>query len=990
MKFKKRRPAGKAGSVGRVAAAGLLGMALIAGPGLPARAEPAPPSNPAVAPGTFAEANIAADRTADNFFYRIPALTYLGNDVVLAAWDGRPGSSADAPNPNSIVQRRSIDGGATWGPLTVIAAGHVADASGPKYGFSDPSYIYDAEAGKVFALFVYSKDAGFSASTYGNDDADRNVISSAVVESTDEGRTWSQPRFITSVTKPGSSKTNPQPGDVRTNFAASGEGIQLKYGAHKGRLIQQYSGYVRQANGSELFQAYSVYSDDHGATWHKGAPIGDRMDENKTVELSDGRVLLNSRDSANGGYRKVAVSTDGGASYGPVTQDTELPDPANNGSISRIYPAAPEGSAEARKLIFTNSNSKTARENVSARVSCDDGATWPGVRTIRPGFSAYSTITRLADGKFGVLYEANYTDNMQFASFDDAWLNYVCAPVNVPAQTIAPGVAQQVPVTVTNQEAHVLSGARASIYTPTGWSAATVDVPDLAPGSSATVNIQLTPPAGASGPTSLNAAFTTADGKVSQYTFVANSPVAPQVGLTVAGSAPARDVAANPYKEGEVLSYTFAVKSTSNVTSNAVPVSGTFETGFLPPSAPNCRYNNLAAGASYNCTTPKHTLTPEDIARGYLVPVAEFTVTASGNTALTKAMSFKGAAEPLRDGLLAGSITGARNDAGRDLAAQPYAAGEQVPYTFTVSNTGPLAADFVPTAGNFSPLVPPGSGNCRWLNLAAAGSYACSTPRHAVTREEAEEGFFRADSTWTVAASGQSSREYRVDGGEVDLAVRTPKLDGTVSAEWTDADGDRYASAGDSVTYTYGVGNAGNVALTGVTAPDAGISVDRLGIGETATATRVHILTPADIAAGQLPASPFAASASNGSRNVRVDVQAEAVALRLQPAKPAAVPALTVQDFDGQVPPVDLGTNEKYRNGEKVTLRGLPYGQWYYVYLNKHGFRLGWIFPTTADTVEFLLPSTVQNGRDDVVVLDSEGKQVSFDRLQVTPKGSIG
>ena len=99
---------------------------------------------------------------------------------------------------------------------------------------------------------------------------------------------------------------------------------------------------------------------------------------------------------------------------------------------------------------------------------------------------------------------------------------------------------------------------------------------------------------------------------------------------------------------------------------------------------------------------------------------------------------------------------------------------------------------------------------------------------------------------------------------------------------------------------------------------------------------------------------------------------------------------MTVQDFDGQVPPVDLGTNEKYRNGEKVTLRGLPYGQWYYVYLNKHGFRLGWIFPTTADTVEFLLPSTVQNGRDDVVVLDSEGEQVSFDRLQVTPKGSIG
>ncbi|MFJ4287477.1 exo-alpha-sialidase [Paenarthrobacter nicotinovorans] len=971
----------------RLVVAGALGVGLLAGLGLPATAAPLPPADPSAAPGSFTEANIAADRTAANFFYRIPALTYLGNNVVLAAWDGRPGSAADAPNPNSIVQRRSTDGGQTWGPVQVIAAGHVGDASGPKYGYSDPSYIYDAEANKVFAFFVYSKDQGFGGSQFGNDDADRTVISSAVIESSDGGLTWSQPRLITNVTKPGTSKSSPLAGDVRSNFASSGEGIQLKYGPYKGRLIQQYAGDVRQADGTNKIQAYSVYSDDHGVTWKKGANVGDRMDENKTVELSDGRVLLNSRDNANQGYRKVAVSTDGGATYGPVTQDTELPDPANNGSIARMFPNAAQGSADAKKLIFTNANSKTGRENVSARVSCDDGATWPGVRTIRSGFSAYSTVTRLEDGKFGVLYEGNYTDNMPFAKFDDAWLNYACAPLSVPAVTTAPGATQQVAVTVTNQETTTLSGANATIYTPTGWSATTVPVPSLAPGASVTVNVALTAPANASGPQNLNAAFTTTDGRVSQYTFTATVPVAPQVGLTITGTAPTRDVLANPYQVGEQLSYSLNVKSTSNVTANSVPLSGTFDSGFLPPSAPNCRYNNLAAGASYNCTTAKDVITAADLERGYFVPEASFSITSSTTPSLTKTVPFTGAAVALRDGLVTADISGARADVGRDLATQPYAAGDLVPYTFTVKNTGPLTEKVVPTAGNFSPFLPEGPGNCRYLSLAAGQGYQCTTPRHTVTTQEAAQGFFVPDTTWEVSGPGQSTKTYQLNGGEVDLKVRDAALSAAVSAEWKDADGDRFASVGDPVTYTYTVGNAGNVDVNGVEAPAAGISLASLAAGEIVTTTREHVLTAGDVAAGSLAAVAFEASANNGSKEVAATAEADALELKVQPARPSGEPQLTVQDFDGQTAPFDLGTADKYRNGQKVALEGLEYGQWYYVYLNKNSYRLGWIFPTTDNTVEFILPSDVKNGRDDVVVLDKDGKQVSFDRLQVTPKG---
>jgi sialidase-1 len=221
----------------------------------------------------------------------------------------------------------------------------------------------------------------------------------------------------------------------------------------------------------------------------------------------------------------------------------------------------------------------------------------------------------------------------------------------------------------------------------------------------------------------------------------------------------------------------------------------------------------------------------------------------------------------------------------------------------------------------------------------------------------------------------------------VDLKVREAKLEGTVAAEWSDADGDRFVSAGDTVTYTYTVGNAGNVSLTGLSAPDASISEPNLGVGGTVTATRGHVLTAADIAAGRLDAVSFDATAANGAKQVTATVTGGAVVLDLQPAQPETVPVLAVQDLDGQAAPFGLGTQDKYRNGQKVTLKGLDYGQWYYVHLNKNSYRIGWIFPTTDNTVEFILPSDVQNGRDDVVVLDKDGQQVSFDRLQVTPTG---
>ncbi|OBT48727.1 hypothetical protein VE00_00846 [Pseudogymnoascus sp. WSF 3629] len=371
-------------------------------------------------------------------YYRIVALANLGNGVVLAAYDGRPDGS-DSPAPNSILQRRSTDGGATWGAPTYIAKGQPGSTGVQKYGFSDPSYVVDQNTGKVFNFHVFSKNTGFLASMIGNDDANLNVISSEVSVSTDGGVSWStdptnQPSLppaasslITKAVKPVGQTVNgvANVGGVVGQFAASGEGIQLRYGAHAGRLIQQFVGRVVQPSGNVIVQAYSVYSDDGGSTWHMGSPVGVGMDENKVVELSNGNVMLNSRPSDGSGYRKVAISTDGGITYSVPKNETQLPDPTNNGAIARMYPDAAEGSANAKILLFTNANSKTSRINGTARYSCDDGTTWSAGRVFQAGAMSYSTITALGNDTFGIFYEGQ-SNTLTFAKVDKAWLGVSC------------------------------------------------------------------------------------------------------------------------------------------------------------------------------------------------------------------------------------------------------------------------------------------------------------------------------------------------------------------------------------------------------------------------------------------------------------------------------------------------------------------------------------------------------------------------------------
>jgi sialidase-1 len=106
----------------------------------------------------------------------------------------------------------------------------------------------------------------------------------------------------------------------------------------------------------------------------------------------------------------------------------------------------------------------------------------------------------------------------------------------------------------------------------------------------------------------------------------------------------------------------------------------------------------------------KHIITAEDMTQGYFLPEAVFSVTASATPTLNKTMAFADSAVALRDGLLSADIKGSRNDSGRDLATQPYVAGEAFPYKFDVTNTSLLTEKVVPRPVTSAPSSPTGQG----------------------------------------------------------------------------------------------------------------------------------------------------------------------------------------------------------------------------------------------------------------------------------------
>jgi sialidase-1 len=138
------------------------------------------------------------------------------------------------------------------------------------------------------------------------------------------------------------------------------------------------------------------------------------MNECSLAELSDGRLMLNMRNSdEKEKTRKGSISTDGGMTWGNVYSDKLLIEPICEGNLFR-YSFPEEGRS---RLLFSNPADENRRRNMTLRLSYDEGSSWAKSMVLYSGPSAYSDLTRLSDGNIACFYETGYLNPNQGITF---------------------------------------------------------------------------------------------------------------------------------------------------------------------------------------------------------------------------------------------------------------------------------------------------------------------------------------------------------------------------------------------------------------------------------------------------------------------------------------------------------------------------------------------------------------------------------------------
>ncbi len=329
--------------------------------------------------------------------YRLPGIVVSKAGTVIVYGEARNLSvnqdGYGSPSNHDLCEmdlylRRSTDGGESFGDKIYIARGADYYARGLGETINNPCMIVGND-GRLHLLFGCNVASAGLWYTYSDDDA----------------LTWSEPVNI-----------------VQNGMDTSVAWSQLICGPGHGICLDD--GTLMVSAGLNFKAARTLYSKDNGKTWKFSDQASINKDETCIVELSNGAIMLNSRqyslpyDEANPprspeeAYRALSISQDGKTEWSTTKFHKTLIDPGCQGSMCSVDL---EGLPYA--ILFVNNASKTDRNHITVRCSFNDGETWEKSILIDERCGGYSDIAVDQNGKVYVIYEEALGQRVHLATF---------------------------------------------------------------------------------------------------------------------------------------------------------------------------------------------------------------------------------------------------------------------------------------------------------------------------------------------------------------------------------------------------------------------------------------------------------------------------------------------------------------------------------------------------------------------------------------------
>ncbi len=444
---------------------------------------------------------------------------------------------------------------------------------------------------------------------------------------------------------------------------------------------------------------------------------------------------------------------------------------------------------------ITNTGTATGTAPSGTKVTAASTVTIKGTQT--PGISLLKSASISSFSAPGTAvtysYKVTNTGNVTLTSVGVTDPMAGLSAITCPSPSLAPGASETCTATYTTTQANVDAGSVHNTGTASG-----------------------TPPSG------------TAITAQSSVTIPATQ--SPGITMVKSSDIPSFSGISAP---GVVITYSYAVTNTGNVSLHAVNV-----TDPMPGlSSVNCPTSTLAPGASETCTAT-YTTTQADVDRGSITNTGTATGTPPTGSALTSQSS-----------LTIKSIQTPAIGIVKSANIQRYSApATLVTYSYLVTNSGNSTLTSV---GVTDPMSGLSAVTCPTTTLAPGISETC-TATYTTTQADVDRGSITNTGTATGTAPGGSKV---TDSSKVTLpASQSPAITLTKSASITS-----FSAPGVHVTYSYKVTNTGNVTLTsvGVTDPMTGLSAitcstTTLPPGASETCTASYTTTQADVDNGSI------------------------------------------------------------------------------------------------------------------------------------------